>query len=106
MWAFNTPVVGVGLFMDSWVRSQRTQSTQTTADVDPMKMFFFIKAYTLKRVRGQSPRTQGASRGRGRYFDEKSERHEATLSVDSKDREYMPIDNPDKNSCANASEKV
>jgi hypothetical protein len=34
--------------------------------------------------------------------DEKSERHEATLSVDSKDRGHTPTDNADNNPHANA----
>ena len=38
--------------------------------------------------------------------DEKSDRREATLSVDSKDRDHTPGDNPDMNSHAIVSEKV
>jgi hypothetical protein len=38
--------------------------------------------------------------------DEKSERHEATLSVDSKERDRTSTDSADKNPHAGAQEKV
>ena len=38
--------------------------------------------------------------------DEKSARHEAALSMDSKDRDHTPSDNADMNPHATVSEKV
>lgn len=94
--------------------------SQTTADVDPMKKVLFMKAYTLERLtirggaRGNTDVEAAAGEGtshngasaEAEVSDEKSERHEATLSVDSKDRDHTPVDNTDDNSHAKVTEKM
>jgi EmrB/QacA subfamily drug resistance transporter len=99
IWVFNTPIVGVGFIM-----------------------VLFIKAYSLERLtiragaRGNTDTEAAAGEGTAHngasaeaeadISDEKSERHEATLSVDSKDRDHTPVDNADEKSHAKAPEKV
>lgn len=93
IWVFNTPVVGVGFIM-----------------------VLFIKAYSLKRMTIQAPPRADteAAVGEGRsptgvpaeaeadISDEKSEGHEATLSLDSKERGSSSSDSADKNPHAGA----
>jgi len=94
IWVFNTPLVGIGFIM-----------------------VLFIKAYSLKRITIQSGARASTdveaatgektpSNGAPAESDEKSERREATLSVDSKDRDHTPGDNADMNPHGIVSEKV
>ncbi|KAN0112081.1 MFS amino acid permease [Russula decolorans] len=99
IWIFNTPLVGVGFIM-----------------------VLFIKAYSLKRMTIQAhartdteaaagegiPPTEAPAEAEAEadISDEKSERHEATLSVDSKERDRTSTDSADKNPHAGAQEKV
>ena len=49
--------------------------------------------------------TEGPAEAEADISDEKSERHEATLSVDSKERDRTSTDSTDKNPQAGAQEK-
>ena len=52
------------------------------------------------------PSTGAPAEAEADISDEKSERHEATLSVDSKDQDRKSSDSADKNPHADAKEKV
>jgi hypothetical protein len=76
----------------------------------------FIKAYSLKRMTVQTragvdteaaagegrPPTETPAQAEADISDEKSERHEATLSVDYKGRDHTSTDSADKNPQAGA----
>lgn len=119
-YGFSTrPLLELG---SSWVRNQRTPS-RTTADVDPIKVLF-IKAYSLKRMTiraGAKADTEAAAaegspptgapaeaeaEAEADISDEKSERHETTPSVDSKERDRKSTDSADKEPGAGIGEKV
>lgn len=84
------------------------------------KKVLFIKAYSLKRITVQAhtradteaavgegiPPTGASAEAEADISDEKSERHEATLSVDSKERDHTSTDSADTHSHAGALEKV
>ncbi|KAF8503316.1 major facilitator superfamily domain-containing protein [Russula emetica] len=93
IWIFNTPLVGIGFIM-----------------------VLFVKAYSLKRMTVQAraradteaaageerPPTGAPAEAEAEISDEKSERHEATLSVDSKERDRTSTDSTDKKSSPHA----